>query len=282
MVFFITVTFMVVEFVGGVASGSLALVSDAVHMLTDSAALGLGYFAAAMGRRRGSAEKSYGFRRAEVLAALINGLALWVLSGFIISEAFSRFNAPAQINTGLMLWVGVAGLLVNIAGAMLLHRSSTESINARAAFLHVLADLLGSVGVVVAGIVIRFTGWRIIDPLISLFIVALILYSSWHLLSDAVHILMEGTPERINHEAVRSALLAVEGVKNVHELHIWTLTEGFEAVSVHIIAADDAARGAVLEKASALLHERFGLTHSTVQVETAGECQAHNGSCYNG
>ncbi len=276
--FAITACFMVIEFAGGLLTGSLALVSDAAHMLTDTAALGLSLFAFSMAARRGSRAKTFGYHRAEVLSALANGVSLWVISGIILREAVVRFASPVAVRPGPMLAVAVAGLVSNIACAKVLHGHHEHNINVRGAFLHVLTDLLASVGVVVAALVILFTGWKLADPLISLVIVALTLWSSWRLVRDSVHILMEGAPAHINRDAVQKALSEITGVTGVHELHIWTLTDGVEALSAHLLVADYRSATIILKEANNRLSCDFGIVHATLQLETE---KLENTSCDN-
>ncbi len=267
--FALTGGFMLVEIIGGLWTGSISLVSDGAHMLTDSAALGLGFFAVVMAQKRGSATKTFGYQRVEVLAALANGLALWLISGFIIREAFERFFQPREVLQGPMLVIAVIGLIINIICAKILHGGHKHNINMRGAFLHVLGDLLGSVGVIAAGLVIAFTGWTYADPLASLFIVGLILFNSFNLVRDAVHILMEGAPAHIKREEVVAALSGINGVCDVHELHIWTLTTGVESLSAHILVKKGADNDAILQQAHRIMSEKFAIRHSTIQVESA-------------
>jgi cobalt-zinc-cadmium efflux system protein len=274
--FYITAVFMLVEFAGGLLTGSLALVSDAAHMLTDTAALGLGLFAMSISARKGSAEKTFGYHRAEVLAALANGVTLWLVCGFIIREAWDRLHSPSQIAALPMLGVAAAGLLANIACAVILHREHDKSINVRGAFLHVMTDLLGSVAVLAAALIILLTGWKAADPALSLAIVALTLWSSWGLVRDSVHILMEGAPAHINREEVRRALSSIAGVRGVHELHLWTLTSGHEALSAHLLVENTAESDRILREAVSSLSGRFGIRHATLQVETQ---KLENSSC---
>lgn len=267
---------MLVEIIGGLWTGSISLVSDGAHMLTDSAALGLGFFAAIMAQKRGSATKTFGYQRVEVLAALANGLALWLISGFIVREAFDRFAHPREIIYGPMLAIAVVGLIVNIVCAKILHGGHKHNINIRAAFLHVLGDLLGSVGVIAAGLIMIFTGWTYADPIASLLIVSLILFNSFNLVKDALHILMEGAPAHIKREEVIAALSGIAGVCDVHELHIWTLTTGVESLSAHLLIKKGADTDAVLKQAHEQLAEKFSIRHSTLQVESSrltGVCE---------
>ena len=258
---------MVVEAVGGLLANSLALVADAAHMLSDVAALGLSAFALWFARRPATAQKSYGYLRIEILAALINGVTLVVLSLFIFWQAWQRLHSPEPIAGGLMLAVAVGGLLVNILAAFLLHGASGHSLNVRGAYLHVLGDLLGSVGAIAAAIIILTTGWLPADPLISVVVGALILVSSWRLVRESVDILLEATPAHIDLAAVERAVQDVAGVQTVYDLHVWTLTSGFVAMSGHVVIDDMGRYDQVLAAVHTTMHEIFGINHVTVQIE---------------
>ena len=263
----ITGTFMLVEFVGGWLANSLALLADAVHMLTDVAAVALSLFAMSVARRPATPAKTYGYLRMEILAALINGAALIVLSLFIFYEAFQRFRSPAEIESGLMLGVAITGLLVNVVAALLLHRSAGHSLNVRGAYLHVLGDLLGSVGAVTAAIIIMTTGWVQADPLISILVGCLILVSSWRLVRESVDVLLEAAPRHIDLAEVHQAMRDVPAVEDVHDLHVWTLTSGYLAMSGHAVVSDPTQNQRVLEEIYHCLRDRFGIQHVTVQIE---------------
>lgn len=270
----LTATFLVAEVVGGILANSLALLADAGHMLTDVAALALSLFVAWFSRQPAVPEKTYGYLRWEILAAFLNGAALLVVSGFIIFEAFGRLRAPEPVATGLMLSVAAGGLLVNAACAWILHPLHAHSLNARGAYLHVLGDLLGSIGTVAAGATIRFTGWQAADPIASILVTLLIVRSSWHLVRESVDVLLEATPSHISLGAVRDALSRVEGVSAVHDLHVWTVTSGMVAMSVHAVVPREADHQRVLRDAVAAMRE-FGILHCTVQIE--GEPMCDNG-----
>lgn len=270
----LTATFLVAEVVGGILANSLALLADAGHMLTDVAALALSLFVAWFSRQPAVPEKTYGYLRWEILAAFLNGAALLVVSGFIIFEAFGRLRAPEPVATGLMLSVATGGLLVNAACAWILHPLHAHSLNARGAYLHVLGDLLGSIGTVAAGATIRFTGWQAADPIASILVTLLIVRSSWHLVRESVDVLLEATPSHISLGAVRDALSRVEGVSAVHDLHVWTVTSGMVAMSVHAVVPREADHQRVLRDAVAAMRE-FGILHCTVQIE--GEPMCDNG-----
>lgn len=265
----ITTLFMIVEVLGGVLTGSLALLADAGHMATDAVSLGVALVATWYGQRPPSVAQTFGSRRAEVLAALANGLTLWAIVGVIAREAYLRLQHPPDVQGGGMLAVAIAGLLANLGSAWVLSRAPGNNLNVRGAYLHVLADAWGSVGVILAAGVILLTGWRLADPLISIGICGLVLRSSWRLVRESLHILMEGAPERLNTAVLASALAGLDGVLAVHDLHVWTLSSGFESLTCHLAVrrAEDGPR--ILDEAQRLLRERFGLDHVTIQMEAA-------------
>jgi len=263
----ITGTFMVVEFVGGWLANSLALLADAGHMLTDVAAIALSLFAIWFAQRPATPEKTYGYLRWEVLAALINGAALIVLSLFIFYEAIRRFRSPAEVEGGLMLGVALGGLIVNIAAAWLLHRAAGHSLNVRGAYLHVLGDLLGSVGAIAAAVIILLTGWVIVDPLISIVVGGLILFSSWKLVRESVDVLLEAVPPHIDLAEVRETIDEIPGVDDVHDLHVWTVTSGYLAMSGHAVVEDLSQHQRVLREIHKRVSDRFGIRHITIQLE---------------
>lgn len=267
VVLVLTATFMVVEFVGGILSNSLALLADAAHMLTDVAALSLSLFALWFGQRPATREKTFGYLRIEILAALFNGATLIILSFFIFREAWHRFADPVEIHGQLMLSVAVAGLLVNIFAAYMLHRSAGESLNVRGAYLHVLGDLLGSVGAISAAIVILLTGWTAVDPLISVLVGGLILLSSYKLVRESVDVLLEAVPSHLDVEEIRREIRSVPGVAAVHDLHVWTVTSGYFAMSGHARVTDLEQTQPVLAEIHQRMHDKFGITHVTVQIE---------------
>jgi cobalt-zinc-cadmium efflux system protein len=273
----LTASFTVAEVVGGLLTGSLALLADAGHMLSDNLSLGLALFAAWLAGRPATPERTFGYQRAEILAALFNGVTLVAISIWIFVEAYSRLREPPDVLGGWMLAVAVIGLLVNAAGAAILSRSNDENLNVQGALRHVIADALGSVGVIVAALVIIFTGWRYADPLVSAGIGVLILASSWSLLRDSTNILLEATPRGIDAEDVGRRMAGAEGVVEVHDLHIWNITSGFPALSAHVLVgqADDChARRRELEE---LLSREYGISHTTLQVDHVGE---HEGEMY--
>jgi cobalt-zinc-cadmium efflux system protein len=266
--FIIISGFMVVEAVGGWLTNSLALLSDAGHMLTDSAALALSLLAMKIGARPPSFTKTFGYRRFEILAAFLNGMALWVIVGVILHEAYNRLLTPPEVKASGMMAVAVIGLIVNLAAIRLLHTHKDESINVRGTFLHVIADSLGSVGVLIAGLIIMTTGWTMIDPLISLVICGLILWSSWGIIRDSVHILLLGVPQHIDYRKVEDTILGHEGVCCLYDLHIWTIASGQESLSAHVVVADGFDRQKeLLEDIIESLSEKFGIDHTTIQIE---------------
>ena len=273
-VFFLTTAFVLVEVVGGFLTGSLALLADAGHMASDAVSLGLALFAAWLAGRPATPRRSFGYKRAEILAALANGVTLVAVSVWIFVEAFRRLQDPEPILGGWMMAVAVVGLLVNVAGAAVLSRSGGESLNVEGALRHVLADLLGSVGVIVAAGVILLTGWRYADPLVSAVIGVLVLASSWKLLRDSTNILLEATPRDVDAEQVGRKMAATPGVQEVHDLHIWTITSGFPALSAHVLVGRDENCHARRRDLEAVLARDFGIEHTTLQVDHAGDHHA--------
>jgi cobalt-zinc-cadmium efflux system protein len=262
-----TATFMVVEFVGGWLSNSLALMADAGHMLSDVGALALSWFALWFSRRPATPEKTYGYMRIEILAALVNGATLIVIALVIIWQAWIRLREPQQVEGGLMLAVAAGGLTVNIIAAFLLHASSGHNLNVRGAYLHVLGDLLGSVGAISAALVILATGWTPADPLISVFVALLILFGSWRLVRESVDVLLEAVPRHIDLAAVRAAIMRIPGVEEVHDLHVWTVTSGYLAMSGHAVITDPARHQETIGAVHDVMHDEFGISHVTVQIE---------------
>ncbi len=261
--------YMVVEVVGGLVSGSLALLADAGHMLTDGAAIGLALLAIWVSGRPASIEQTFGFHRTEILAAMLNALSLWFIAALIFFEASRRFGDSLDIDGGLMLGVGAVGLLVNLAAAWVLHRSSAESLNVESAFLHVVADLLGSVAVVAAGVLVLSFGWDVADPIFGIVIGVLILTSSFRLLWKVVHVLMEGTPSHLDLHQLCQRLEELEGVTGVHDIHAWSITTGYDALSAHVTADDSAMHdpSPVLQRLRDIASSEFGIGHVTIQLE---------------
>ena len=263
----LTGSFMLVEFAGGLISNSLALMADAGHMLTDAAALSLSMFALWFSSRPATPAKTYGFYRVEILSSLVNGIGLEIISLLIFYEAFQRFSNPPRVQTQLMLAIAVLGLLVNLAGAWLLHRIHDSNLNLRGAFLHIVGDAVSSVGAIAAGILMWWGGWYWADPWASVLVGLLILYNSWGLVRDSVDILLEGTPSHINLEQVQSGLATVHGVLSIHDLHIWTLTSGVHALSCHAIISGTTDHANILNELSQLIREQYQIKHTTIQIE---------------
>ncbi len=270
LVLALTTVFLVAEVVGGLISGSLALLADAGHMLSDSLSLGVALFAAWLAGRPGGPSRTFGYRRAEILAALFNGVTLVAISIWIFIEAGMRFGDPPEVEAGLMLVIAIGGLVVNLVAARILYGHSDESLNVSAALRHVVADVLGSVGVIVAALIIVATGWEYADPVVSVAIGLLILASSWTILRDSLQILLEGSPPGTDVEQVGQAMAAMRGVKQVHDLHVWTITSGFPALAAHVLVDRDTDCHATRRELESMLHERFGLDHTTLQVDHEG------------
>jgi cobalt-zinc-cadmium efflux system protein len=268
----ITASYCLVEFGGGMLTNSLALLSDAGHMLADVAALGLSLFAIRLAQLPPTASKTFGYHRVEILAALANALLLWVIVGLILYEAYLRFLDPPLVKSVGMIAIASVGLGVNIVSLVVLRRSQAESLNVRAAFIHVLGDAFGSVGAVLAGIAILVANWYVADPLVSVGIGLLILYSSWEIIRDSVDILMQGTPRGLRVEDVEQCLLGIEGVRQVHDLHIWSLTSGRYHLSAHLVIGGENEPHSIIDAAQARLCERFAIDHTTVQVDREVEC----------
>jgi cobalt-zinc-cadmium efflux system protein len=268
----ITVAFLVAEVIGGLMTGSLALLADAGHMATDAAALALSLFAVWLARRPATPTRSFGFLRAEVLAALVNAATLVAISIFIFWEAFRRIGHPPAVDSGPMLAVAVAGLAANAVSAWVLTRGGghEHNLNTRGAFLHVVGDLLGSAGAIAAALVMLATGWYLADPLLSAGIGLLILWGSWRLLRESLEVLLEATPPGIDPVEVRRAMAAVDGVADVHDLHVWTVTSGLVALSSHVEVSGGRDWHPVLIDLSTRLRERFGIAHVTLQPEEVG------------
>jgi cobalt-zinc-cadmium efflux system protein len=260
---------MVVEIVVGLLADSLAVLADAGHMLSDAASLTLALFAAWLAGRPPTPQRSFGYRRAEILAALANGVALVVVATWIFVEAVRRFSDPPTVEGGWVLVVGAIGLCVNLAAAGVLYRARSSSLNVRGALLHVLADLWGSVGVIVTGIVVLTTGWELADPLVALLIGVLILASAWRLLGESVAILLEAAPSGMAAEDVGRAIIGVPQVVEVHDLHVWTITSGFPALSAHVLVEPGADCHAIRRQIEVVLRGRFALEHTTLQVDHA-------------
>lgn len=269
--------FMLAEVVGGIVSGSLALLADAGHMLTDFASLALAWFAFRLARRPADPLRSYGYHRFQVVAAYTNGISLFAIALWIVVEAVGRLLDPVAVAGSQMLVVAVLGLLVNVAAFWILHRGGGENINVRGAAVHVLGDLLGSVGAIAAALVILWTGWTPIDPILSAVVALLILRSAWTVTRESGHILLEGTPSDIDAARVGAALREVSGVVDVHHVHAWSLTSERRLLTLHAVVEEGTDHNHVLVAANRILLERFGVDHATVQLER-GACVQGGGA----
>jgi cobalt-zinc-cadmium efflux system protein len=260
---------MVAEIIGGFVSNSLALLSDAGHMLTDALAILLSLFAMNLARRPATARKTFGYHRAEILAAFANGAILILLSAFIFYEAIQRFSAEPEIKTPLMLIVAIIGLAANLAGMVLLKQGSRKSINIRAAFWHIIGDTLSSVGVIAAAIIIHFTGWTAADPILAMVIALVILWGAVRIVKESVDILLESVPRDIKIEEVADAVKLIKGVEDLHEVHIWTLTSGIYALSAHLKIGDQMVSDSsdILARVNETLIHDFNISHTTLQIE---------------
>ena len=256
------------ELIGGFMTNSLALLSDAGHMLSDLGAMGLSLFAFRMALRPATEKSTYGFHRAEILAALFNGLTLWLIVGIIFAAAYNRFFNPPVVQSYGMMIVAILGLLVNIIAGIILHHGHHHNLNMRGAFLHVVSDAVGSVGAIAAGAIMLFTGWYLADPLISIFIGILVLYSSWSLVKDSVSVLMQSVPKDIRLDEVRETIEQVNGVTKVHDLHVWAVTSDIYTLSAHAVVENGGDFHDVLNGIEDILKERFNIEHITIQLET--------------
>lgn len=263
----LTTAFMVAEVIGGLWTGSLALLADAAHMLTDAGGLALALIAIRFAERPATPQATYGYVRAEVLSALTNAVVLLLLTVYILYEAYKRFLDPPEIIGGPMLVVAVVGLIVNLISMKLLSGGSSESINVKGAYFEVLSDMLGSLGVIVAAVVVLLTGWTLVDPIIGAGIGLFIVPRTWILLKQAIHILLEGTPPEVNVALIEKRLLELPAVTAVHDLHVWTITSGLDAMSCHLVIDNMGRSSAALAMAQAMLREEFKLNHVTIQIE---------------
>ncbi|MCU9612009.1 cation diffusion facilitator family transporter [Caldibacillus lycopersici] len=271
--FIIITSYMIVEAVGGFLTNSLALLSDAGHMLSDSISLGIGLLAFTLGDRVASYSKTYGYKRFEILAAVFNGGALIIIALFISYEAFRRFNNPAEVAANGMLTIGFIGLLINIIVAwyMLKNGDTEDNLNLRAAFLHVISDMLGSVGAIVAALCIMFFQWSWADPLASLIVAILVLNSGWRVTSEALHVLMEGTPKNINIEEIVKTIEKIPGIISIHDLHVWSITSGQNAFSCHAVVNGDLSISESQKILRKIEHDlgHKGINHITIQIESS-------------
>ncbi|MEH7225298.1 cation diffusion facilitator family transporter [Bacillus sp. JJ1566] len=265
----ITTGIMLLEFFGGLFTNSLALLSDSGHMLSDASSLFLSLVAFWFATRPASPKKTYGFYRFEILAALFNAVTLFIIAGFIVYEAFQRFFEPPTVASGTMMLIAGIGLLANLASAWsLISKGDVKNnVNLRSAYLHVLGDALGSVGAIIAGLLMLLFEWYIADPIISVVVAILILKSAWGVLTHSIHILMEGTPITINQKEVKATLEEIDGVIDVHDLHIWTITSGMDSLTCHILIKDDHDSQEILQQAIDKIRDKFKIEHTTIQIE---------------
>jgi len=277
LVLVLVIAYAIAEVVGGLITGSLALLADAAHMASDAAALGLALFALWFARRPSKGRHTYGFHRTEILAALANGAALVAVALLVLGEAWERFRAPVAVDGGGMTVVACGGLAVNLLSLWLLHDRRHESLNMSGAWLHVLSDTLGSVQAIVAGLLIEAFNWQWADPLASTLISLLVIASAWGLLKESVAVLMESAPGHLDMDELREAILGLDGVKGVHDLHVWTITSGLHALSAHVDHGEEAVPAELLTRIRALLHDDFDLDHLTIQLEPEGF--EERGSC---
>ena len=265
----ITALMTLVELAGGLMSNSLALLGDAGHMFTDTLALGLSVVALSLAKRPASQTRTYGFHRAEVLAALANGTILLLICGFIFYEAYQRFVEPPEVRGGLMLVVAAVGLLANLIGVLILRSASRDNLNVKGAFLHMWGDTVSSAGVIVAAVIILVADWTIVDPIVSIFVGLLILRGAVGLVLESNDILLEAVPKHLDVARVSSAIKQIEGVRDVHDVHLWTITSGIYALSCHLLIEDRMVSdsGHIVEEVNEVLNQRFGIGHSTLQLE---------------
>lgn len=279
--FFLIVIFMVVEVIGGILTNSLALISDAGHMFSDAFALGLSLFAIKLGERKATSKKTFGYRRFEMIAASINGITLIGISLYIFVEAFRRFTNPFHVESLGMLTISTVGLIINIVVAwILMSGDKDENLNIRSAFLHVIGDLLGSLGAIIAALLIYFFDWGMADPIASIVVAILVLISGWRVTKESFHILMEGVPFNIEIESVKDSLLKIPHVLDVHDLHIWSLTSGVPMLICHLTIDEMGDHDEILRLAQNILHDQYEIEHSTLQVEKeVNGCPSPHGVC---
>ncbi|MFH1002748.1 MAG: cation diffusion facilitator family transporter [Chloroflexota bacterium] len=273
----IVIVIMAAEVIGGFLSNSLALLSDAGHMLVDGLALGLSLFAITMARRPATSSRTYGYHRVEIMAALVNGTTLVIISVYIFYEAYQRFLSPPQVHTPLMLLIASIGLVANLAGMLLLRGGSHGSLNIRAAFWHIIGDTVSSVGVIIGGVIIALTGWYVVDPIIAVFIGVIILLGAVRVVRESADILLEAVPHHIRLEQVVAAIKQVAGVDEVHDIHVWTITSGLHALSAHLLIQDQmVSRSAdIVAAVNQQLARQFSIQHTTLQLE----CQSCASGC---
>lgn len=264
---------MIAEVIGGMITKSLALLADAAHMLTDVAGLFLAFIAIKIGERKADSMRTYGYYRTEILAAVVNAVVLLGISIYVLYEAWQRFRNPPEIQSGSMIIVAGIGLVVNIIGMIIIRKDSNESLNMKGAYLEVLSDMLTSIGVIIAGVVMLTTGWYYADPIISAAIGLLIFPRTWQILKEAVNVLLEGTPKDVNIDDLRTALENIPGVKSLHDLHVWSLTSGVNAMSSHVVVKEGENINALLKALSDKAATDFKIGHTTFQIETEGHTE---------
>jgi len=274
----LTASYMIAEAIGGYYSNSLSLMADAGHMLADVAALSISLFAVIITTRPANQRATYGYYRAEVLAALFNGMLLLVVAIFIIKEAINRLFNPQLVETEIMIGVAIGGLLVNFIGLWLLHKDKSQNLNIHGAWLHVLSDTLGSIGVIISGFLIAYFGWYKADPIASIIIASLIFYSASSLVWETVGVLMEQTPAHLDSQAVKEAILAIKPAIRVHDLHIWTISPGRENLSVHVEYEQNGDAHKLLNDIQEMLTKKFNIEHTTIQIEK--ECLRPDKNCH--
>ncbi|KFF75115.1 cation transporter [Chryseobacterium sp. P1-3] len=263
-------TYLIAEVIGGILTNSLALLADAAHMLTDVVGLLLAFIAIKIGERKADPSRTYGYYRTEILAAVINAVVLLGISGYVLYEAYQRFQNPPEVQSKSMLIVAGIGLLINVAGMMILRKDSEASLNMKGAYFEVLSDMLTSIGVMIAGVIMLTTGWYYADPLISAAIGLLIFPRTWRLLKEAINVLLEGTPKEVDIYQLRQSLEQVPGVKNVHDLHVWSLTSSVNAMSAHIVKDKASSQNQLLKTLTETTIRDFRISHTTFQIEEEG------------
>lgn len=278
---FLTLAFVFIEAAAGVFSNSLALLTDAAHNLTDVIALGLSWFAIRLTSQPANARKTYGYHRAGILVALLNSTTLVLISLGIFYEAYKRFTAPPEVQSSVLIVVGLIAVMINLATALLVHRGSESDLNLRSAFVHLMGDVISTVGAVIAGVIIYFTGANWLDPLVSVLIGFLILYNAWGILRDAVEILLESTPRDVDLKKMVTEISEVDGVLGVHDLHVWSLTQNLRSMSAHILTNDiSVSAGAEIQgRINELVYHRYNISHATLQLECVDCCDASSLYC---
>lgn len=271
---FITI-FMIVEVVGGLVTNSLALLSDAGHMFTDSLSLGFSLFALIIGQKEANSKKTYGYRRFEIFAALVNGMTLIGLAIIIIIEAIERFTKPPEIASTGMLIVAIIGLIVNISVAFILNRGNENNLNVKSAFLHVLGDILGSIGAITAALLILFFDWNLADPIASIMVAIIISFSGFRVVRESFNIFMEAAPKDLPTDIIKVKLLEIEEVEEVTDLHLWLITSDYPSITCHLIVGQNVDEQTALRKIQKLLHDEFSLHHMTIQIEKREENNGH-------